>query len=71
MAVERYWRCFASPEGTAVLGIVLALVILWVVLGVIGVVVKGLFWLLIVALVLFLITLVLGGVGLRGRRPTR
>ena len=53
------------------LGIVLALVILWVVLGVIGVVVKGLFWLLIVALVLFLITLVLGGVGLRGRRPTR
>jgi hypothetical protein len=54
-----------------VLGLVLALVIVWVVLGIIGFVVKGLFWLLIVALVLFLITLVLGGFGLRGRRPTR
>jgi hypothetical protein len=54
-----------------VLGLVLALIIIWVVLGIIGVVVKGLFWLLIVALVLFLITLVLGGLGLRGRRPTR
>ena len=53
------------------LGLVLALIIIWVVLGIIGFVVKGLFWLLVVALVLFLITLVLGGVGLRGRRPTR
>lgn len=53
------------------LGLVLALIIIWVVLGIVGFVVKGLFWLLIVALVLFLITLVLGGLGLRGRRPTR
>jgi hypothetical protein len=54
-----------------VLGLVLALVIIWVVLGVVGFVVKGLLWLVFVALVLFLITLVLGGIGLRGRRPTR
>jgi hypothetical protein len=54
-----------------VLGIVLALVILWVVLGVVGFAVKTLSWLLFVALVLLLITLVLGGFGLRGRRPTR
>jgi len=54
-----------------VLGLVIALVILWVVLGLVGFAVKTLSWLLIVAIVLFLITLVLGGVGLRGRRPTR
>jgi hypothetical protein len=54
-----------------VLGLVLALVIVWVVLAIIGFVVKGLFWLVLVALVLFLITLVVGGFGLRGRRPTR
>lgn len=53
------------------LGLVLALIIVWVVLAVVGFVVKGLFWLAIVALVLFLLTLVLGGAGLRGRRPTR
>ena len=53
------------------LGLVLALIIVWVVLAVIGFVIKGLFWLTIIALVLFLLTLVLGGAGLRGRRPTR
>ena len=54
-----------------VLGLVLALVIVWVVLAVVGFVIKGLFWLTIIALVLFLLTLVLGGAGLRSRRPTR
>ena len=53
------------------LGLVIALIILWVVLGIIGFAIKTLSWLLFVALVLFLITLVLGGFGLRGRRPTR
>lgn len=53
------------------LALVLALVLLWVVLGVVGVVVKGLFWLTVAAAVLFLITLVFGGTGLRRRRPTR
>ena len=53
------------------LGLVLALIIAWVVLAVVGFVIEGLFWLAIVALVLFLLTLVLGGAGLRNRRPTR
>lgn len=53
------------------LALVIALVIIWVVLGLVGFAVKALSWLLIVAIVLLLITLVLGGFGLRGRRPTR
>jgi hypothetical protein len=44
-----------------VLAFILALVILWIVLGIIGAVVHGLFWLLIIAAVLFLATLVFGG----------
>jgi hypothetical protein len=45
-----------------------------VALGIIGVVVKGLFYLLIIGIVLFLINLVLSGIRLghrRGSRPTR
>lgn len=38
------------------MGIVLLLLIVWVVLGVIGLVVKGLLWLFIVGLILFLAT---------------
>lgn len=49
---------------------ILFLIVLWVVLGVIGAVVHGLIWLLIIAAVLFLATLVFGGsrIGARGRR---
>lgn len=51
------------------LALVLALVLIWLVVGIIGVAVKGLIWLTIIAAVLFLITLVLGGTRLgRGRR---
>lgn len=53
------------------LGLVVALIIIWVVLGIIGFAVKALSWLIFVAIVLLLITLVLGGFGLRRRRPTR
>ncbi|NVI92204.1 hypothetical protein [Actinomadura sp. BRA 177] len=45
-----------------------------VALGIIGVVVKGLFYLLIIGIVLFLINLVLSGIRFghrRGSRPTR
>jgi len=38
----------------------LALVIIWIVLGIIGFVVHGLFWLFIIACVLFLATVVTG-----------
>jgi hypothetical protein len=50
-----------------VLALLLTLVIVWIVLGIIGFVVHGLFWLFVIACVLFLAT-VLGGVFLRGRR---
>jgi hypothetical protein len=53
------------------LALVLVLVLLWVVLAIVGVVVKGLIWLTIAAAVLFLITLVFGGAVSRRRRPTR
>lgn len=50
------------------LAFLLFLVIVWIVLGIIGAVVKGLFWLLIIAAVLFLATLVFGGTRVRGRK---
>jgi hypothetical protein len=54
-----------------VLALILGLVLLWVVLAVVGITIKGLFWLTVVAGVLFLATLVLGGATSRRRRPTR
>jgi hypothetical protein len=55
-----------------VLSLILFLIILWIVLGIIGAVVHGLIWLLIIAAVLFLATLVFGGSRLgRGRRTVR
>lgn len=60
-----------ASEGGTVLALVLGLVLLWVVLAVVGLVVKGLFWLTVVAAVLFLATLVFGGAASRRRRPTR
>ena len=49
------------------LAFLLTLVIVWIVLGIIGFVVHGLFWLFVIACVLFLAT-VLGDVFRRGRR---
>lgn len=51
------------------LALLLTLVIVWIVLGIIGFVVHGLFWLFVVALVLFVAT-VLGGAFGRGRRSS-
>jgi hypothetical protein len=54
-----------------VLTVLLFLILVFVVLGVIGFVVKGLFWLFVIACVLLLLTL-LGGAfrgGRRGRIP--
>ena len=42
------------------IGLILLALVVWLVLAVIGFVVKGLFWLAIVGIVLFLITGVLG-----------
>jgi hypothetical protein len=49
----------------------LFVVLVAVALGIIGAVVKGLFWLLIIGIVLFLADLFLAGARFRGRRVTR
>lgn len=51
--------------------LVVVLVLLWAALGVIGLLVKGLLWLTVAAVVLLVLTLVLGGALLRRRRPVR
>ena len=48
------------------LAVLLALVIVWILLGIIGFVVHGLFWLFLIACVLFVAT-VLGAAFRRGR----
>jgi hypothetical protein len=53
------------------LSVILFLIILWIVLGIIGAVVHGLIWLLIIAAVLFLATLVFGGSRIGRRRTVR
>ena len=42
------------------LALLLGLILIWVIIGIIGFVAKGLFWLFIIACVLFLATLVAG-----------
>jgi hypothetical protein len=55
-----------------VLAIILLLVIVWIALGIVGAVVHGLIWLLVIAAILFIATLVFGGSRLgRGRRRSR
>jgi hypothetical protein len=49
------------------IAVLLALVILWIVLGILGFDVQGLFWLFVIAGLLFVATL-LAGAFLRGRR---
>ena len=44
------------------LGLVLTLLVIWVILAVLGLVVKGLFWLFVIAAVLFVATGVFGWV---------
>lgn len=60
----------AGQKGTAVLlMLLLLLVAAWIVIGVIGFIVKGLFWLFIIACVAFAITLLIGAFhGGRGSR---
>lgn len=53
----------AAPyqDRRAVLAFVLFLILVWVILGLVGFVVHGLFWLFLLAVVFFVATLVLGG----------
>jgi hypothetical protein len=52
------------------LALLLLLILVWVVLGIVGFVVKGLFWLFVIACVLFVIT-ILGDMFRRGRSSAR
>ena len=49
----------------------LFIIIVAIALGILGVVLKGLVWLLIIGIVLFLLNLVFGGMRLGKRRGTR
>jgi hypothetical protein len=49
----------------------LFVILVCVALGIVGAVVKGLFWLLIIGIVLFLLNLVFAGARLRGRTGRR
>jgi hypothetical protein len=53
------------------LALVLFLILVWVAMGIIGATIHGLIWLLIVAVVLFVATLLFGGSRLRGHRTIR
>jgi hypothetical protein len=59
----------SNPERIGpVLAFILLLVILWIALGIVGAVIHGLIWLLIIAAALFLATLMFGGSRMN-RRP--
>jgi hypothetical protein len=49
-------------EGGAVVGLIIGLLVLWLILTVVGFVIKSLFWLAIVGIVLFIATGVFGAV---------
>jgi hypothetical protein len=49
----------------------LFIIIIAIALGILGVVLKGLFWLLIIGIVIFLANLVFGGIRLGRRRGSR
>jgi hypothetical protein len=49
----------------------LFVIIIAIALGILGVVLKGLFWLLIIGIVLFLLNLVIGGIRMGRRRGNR
>lgn len=64
---DPYWSCLRwrspSPGYSArMIGLIIAALILWIILGVIGVAVKGLIMLAYVALVLFVVTAIFGAV---------
>jgi hypothetical protein len=50
------------------MGLIIALLVLWVVLAVIGFVVKSLLWLAIIGIILFLVTAVFGAMRRRAAR---
>jgi hypothetical protein len=68
------WRAAdAGKIGEPAMALFLLLIIVAIALGIVGAVVKGLFYILIIGVVVLLADLVLAGLRLRrsGRRPTR
>lgn len=57
-----------QPEGPIMLAVILFLIIVWIIAGIIGATVHGLIWLLVVAAILFVATLVFGGTRLTKSR---
>ena len=53
------------------LALILFLIIVWIALGIVGAVVHGLIWLLIIAALLFVATLIFGGSRLRRKDSVR
>ena len=58
--------CGVGAGGT--MGLIIGLLVLWVVLAVVGFVVKSLFWLAMVAIVLFIATGIFGAIRRRAPR---
>jgi hypothetical protein len=50
------------------IALLVVLLLIWVVLGVVGFVVKGLIWLAIIGIVLFVVTAIAGAIRGRARR---
>lgn len=50
--------------------VIVILLVLWAILSIVGFVFEGLFWLALVAIVLFVGTLIVGIIRHRGRRPS-
>jgi hypothetical protein len=50
------------------IGFVILLLVIWLVLALLGVVIKGLFWLAIIGIVLFVVTVIVGYIKRGGSR---
>ena len=59
---SRQWYRSAQGYGAGTLTLIVVLLVVWVVIAALGFVVKGLFWLAIVGIVLFLATLAFGAI---------
>ncbi|NMH99776.1 hypothetical protein [Pseudonocardia acidicola] len=53
------------------MGLLLALLVIWVLMIVLGFAIKTLFWLAVIGVVLFIATGVVGAIRRRGRAPLR
>lgn len=49
-----------SGNGIQMVGLVVGLLVIWLILAVLGLVIKGLFWLFVVGAVLFVVTAIVG-----------